>query len=125
MLKITLDKKASILSLEPQLTLEVKDFEKVAQTVDPFIKEKGHLNGIIIYVKTFQGWNSFAALVKHFTFIKEHHKKVSYIAFVTDSLIGDLAEHIGSHFVSAKVKHFPFAHLEEAKEWMNITPLDK
>jgi len=118
MLTINLDDKTSTLTLSPQGALEVKDFEEVAKLVDPFIQKNGELKGLIIYVQSFAGWDSFSALTKHMKFINEHHKKVSYIAFVTDSVIGDIAEYIGSHFVSAEVKHFPFSDLEQAKEWI-------
>jgi hypothetical protein len=37
---------------------------------------------------------------------------------VTDSALGDTAEHIASHFVAAKIKHFPSKNLAEAKEWI-------
>ncbi len=121
MLKIDLDKKTSTLTLEPQVALVSKDFDEVTKLVDPFIQSSGQLKGIIIYVKDFHGWDSFSALIRHLKFIKNHHKKVSHIAFVTDSLIGDLAEHVGSHFVSAEVKHFPFTHLKEAQEWIQGT----
>ncbi len=119
MLKIDLDKKASTLILEPKEAFQCKDFEEVTKLVDPFIQSSGQLKGIIIYVKDFHGWDSFSALVRHLKFIKNHHKKVSHIAFVTDSLIGDLAEHMGSHFVQAQVKHFPFTHLKEVKQWIH------
>jgi len=118
MLTINLDEKTSTLTLSPQGALEVKDFEEVAKLVDPFIEKNAKLKGLIIYVQTFAGWDSFSALTRHLKFINEHHKKVSHIAFVTDSIIGDIAEHIGSHFVNAEVKHFSFSELEKAKQWI-------
>ena len=69
-------------------------------------------------MKSFPGWDSFSALIKHLKFIKEHHKKVSQVAFATDSPIGGLAEHVASHFVSAKIKSFTFCELEKAKKWV-------
>jgi hypothetical protein len=119
MLNITLDTKTSILTIAPQGVLEVKDFEEVAKLVDPFIEKEGSLKGLIIYVEAFAGWDSFSALVRHLKFINEHHKKVSHVAFVTDSFIGDIAEHIGSHFVNASVKHFPFPELAQARQWIS------
>jgi len=118
MLTVNLDEKTSTLTLAPQGVLEAKDFEEVAKIVDPFIQKQGKLKGLIIYVQSFAGWDSFSALTKHMKFINEHHKNVSHVAFVTDSVIGDIAEYIGSHFVSAEVKHFPFSDLEQAKEWI-------
>jgi hypothetical protein len=117
MLNISLDKKRGIAVLEPVETLSKEDFEKAAGIIDPYIKETGKLHGIVIHVESFPGWDSFAALIKHFKFIKNHHQKVARVAFVTDSPIGGFAEHVASHFVNAEIKHFSFGRLPDAKEW--------
>ena len=118
MLHVTLNEKESLAILEPQGALSKEDFVRAAEVIDPFIAKGGTLQGIIIYVQDFPGWDSFKALLKHFEFIKEHHKKVAHVAFVTDSFIGEVAEHIGSHFVNAEVKNFSFDALNEAKQWI-------
>jgi len=51
-------------------------------------------------------------------FLKEHHKHIKKLAFVTDSFVGEMSEKIGSHFVSAEVKNFDYDALEKAKEWI-------
>ncbi len=76
------------------------------------------LSGVIIYVENFPGWDSFAALSSHLKFVKEHHRYVRRVAFVTDSSIADIAEKVASHFVAAQVKHFPFSELDRAKLWI-------
>jgi hypothetical protein len=43
---------------------------------------------------------------------------VSYVALVTDSVLGDIGEIIAGHFVSAKIKHFPFDELNNAQNWI-------
>ena len=48
-----------------------------------------------------------------------HHKKVSHVAFVTDSPIGEIAEHVGNHFVNAEIKSFTFNELEESIRWIS------
>ncbi len=72
----------------------------------------------IIHVESFPHWDSFSALLKHLKFVNEHHKKISCVAFATDSALGTFAEHIAGHFVNAKVKNFPFDALEDAKKWI-------
>ena len=119
MLKVNLNKEESLVILEPIGALSQNDFEEVSKIVDPFIEKSGNLNGIIIYTESFPGWDSFNALVTHLKFVNEHHKKVSKVAFVTDSMIADFAQNIASHFVNAKIKHFPFDALENAKKWIN------
>ena len=116
MLNVQLNEKESIVILIPDGALSENDFQLATTTIDPFIEKSGKLNGIIIYVETFPGWDSFAALSTHLKFVSEHHKKVSCVAFVTNSLLGGLAEHIASHFVSAQVKSFSYNALDDSKE---------
>ena len=118
MLNVHLDEKESIAILEPNGALSEKDFELAADIIDPFIDKTGKLDGIIIHVESFPHWDSFSALLKHLKFVNEHHKKISCVAFATDSALGTFAEHIAGHFVSAKVKNFSFDALEDAKRWI-------
>ena len=118
MLNVHLDEVKGIVSLEPVGKLSKDDFAAVAAIIDPYIEKTGKLNGLIINVKSFPGWDSFAALVRHLKFIKNHHQKVSCVAFVTDSPIGSFAEHVANHFINATIKHFPFDHLEDARKWI-------
>ena len=119
MLNVNLDEKLGIVTLEPDTKLSKDDFIGAAKIVDPYIEKFGKLNGLIIHVKSFPGWDSFGALIKHLKFVKEHHKKVACIAFVTDSPIGGFAEHVASHFISAEIKHFSFEHLDDARMWIS------
>ncbi len=120
MLKVNLIEKKSIAILEPDEALSKNDFQIATKIIDPFIEKSGKLNGIIIYVESFPGWDSFSALVTHLKFINEHHKKVSKVAFVTNSAVGKFAQDIGSHFVSAEVKSFPFDEFEDAIVWIGV-----
>ncbi len=119
MLNVKLDEENGIAILEPDGALTKSDFESAAKVIDPAIKQAGKLNGIIIHVQSFPGWASFAALITHFRFIKEHHRKVAHVAFVTDSPIGNIAEKIGGHFIEAEVKEFAFNELEQARNWIS------
>jgi hypothetical protein len=118
MIEHTLDREHSILHVKPYGPLEKGDFERLAKTVDPFIYETGGLSCLIIETRGFPGWKNFSAMVKHFKFVRDHHKKIKKVAVVTDSALGDAAEHIASHLVSAKIKHFPSKNLLEAKAWI-------
>ena len=81
-------------------------------------KGTGGLKGLIIHSESFPGWDSFQAMHSHLTFVKEHHKIIPRIAFVTDSIISNLAETIGSHFVSADIKSFDYGELDKARAWI-------
>jgi len=123
MLNVELDKVTGIATLRPDGALSENDFESASIVIDPFIEKSGKLRGLIISTKTFPGWGSFGSLIKHFKFVKEHHKKVSHVALVTDSVLGDFAEKIAEHFVSAEIKHFTFDELGNAQSWiLNAEP---
>lgn len=118
MLNVELDEETGIAILEPDGKLAASDFESASAIIDPFIEQSGKLNGIVIHVESFPGWDSFSALVRHLRFVKDHHKKVSHVAFATDSPLGGFAEHVASHFVNAEIRHFSYAELDESKDWI-------
>lgn len=118
MIEHTLDTANSILYLRPKSSLQQSDFAQLAKTVDPFIEKNGKLAGLIIDAPAFPGWDSFGALLAHIRFVRDHHQHIKKVALVTDSAMGNVAEHIASHFVSAEIKHFSAQELETAKQWI-------
>ncbi len=118
MIDYTLDETNSVLHVRPAGPLQKEDFEALSQVVDPFIERNGGLNGLLLEVAHFPGWTNLAAAIRHFRFVRDHHRKIKKVAIVTDSLLGEAAEHITSHFVAATIKHFPFGHLDEARTWV-------
>lgn len=118
MLKVKLDEVEGIAILEPDGKLLESDFVSAAKIIDPYIERVGELKGLVIHVQSFPGWSSFASLIEHLKFIREHHKKVPRIAFATDSPVGLLAEKIASHFVNSEIKHFGFGELQASKKWI-------
>ena len=121
MIEHTLDQAHSILHVRPQARLEQRDFVQLASTVDPHIEEKGDLAGLIIEIASFPGWESLGAMASHFRFVRDHHKHIKKVAVVTDSPLGNVAEHLASHFVAAEIRHFPAGSFEVAKQWI-ISP---
>ncbi len=119
MLSVEIDEINYIAILEPDGPLSKNDFIQAAKVIDPYIEDNGHLNGLIIHTESFPGWESFAALSSHLKFVQEHHKKISRVALSTDSVVGNFAEAIASHFVNAEIKLFSYQALEEAKAWVN------
>ena len=117
-----LDENSGVLTVRPQGKLEAKDFLTISEVVDPFIKKKGGLNGIIIVTKKFPGWEDFKGMIEHIEFVRDHHRKIAKVAIVTDSKIADVAESLGKHFVKASIKHFSFEEFESAKRWIFKTP---
>ncbi|MCP5242690.1 MAG: STAS/SEC14 domain-containing protein [Burkholderiales bacterium] len=120
MIEYTFDTEHAILYVQPKSSLEENDFVQLAKTVDPFIEKNGDLAGIIIQTPTFPGWKSLGAMAKHFRFVRDHHKHIKKIGLVTDSSIGDVAEHLASHFVSAEIRRFSAGEFEAAKRWIIV-----
>jgi len=118
MLNTVLNKETKIVTLQPHGTLKKEDFDAAVKVIDPFIEENGQLNGIIIYAKSFPGWDDFAAFNRHLTFIKNHHKKIKKLAMVTDSIVGEVGEHFASHFVEAVIKNFNYEQIDDARGWI-------
>jgi len=117
-LEVILEEKSKIVILKPNAELSKDDFLYAKSLIDPFVTKVGKLNGIVIYTKDFPGWDSFSAFVMHMEFIKDHHKKIKRLAFVTDSFVGEMAQKVGSHFVSAEIKNFDYDALDDAKRWI-------
>lgn len=118
MIDHVLDTTRSVLVVRPKGALEEGDFTHLAKTVDPFIGRAGGLAGIIIDAPAFPGWKTFGALADHFRFVRDHHRHVKKVALVTDSALGNVAEHLASHFVSAEIRHFPAGELNAAERWI-------
>jgi tRNA U38,U39,U40 pseudouridine synthase TruA len=118
MLKYELNHAEGILIIRPNGPLESTDFEKLVQEVDPYIIEKGKLNGLMICAKSFPGWDNFAAFLSHMKFVKNHHQKIKKIAAVTDSSFLSIMPQVANHFVKAEIKHFDYDDKDAALNWL-------
>ena len=118
MLQIKFDQDAGIVTVTPSVPLNQNDFTLLASEVDPYIEKEGKLNGLIIQIESFPGWEDFAGLISHLKFVREHHKKIEKVAAVTDDKIVSIMPKIVDHFVNAKVKYFPYESLDEAILWV-------
>jgi len=119
MIEYNLDTAHSTLLVHPKSALDKSDFTELTKAVDPQIEATGELAGLIIDAPEFPGWDSFATMVTHLRFVRDYQKRVKKVALVTDSHLGDVAERLASHFVSADVRHFPGKQLEQARQWIN------
>ena len=118
MIDYDLDTAHSVVLVHLKSRLDKDDFAKLAEAVDPQIEAAGDLAGVIIDAPSFPGWKSFGAMVNQFRFVRDHHKRIKRVGVVTDSHMGDVAEHLTSHFVSAEIRHFPAGQIEEARRWI-------
>jgi hypothetical protein len=118
MLSVTIDEENGIVVLEPEGSLSKNDFESAARIIDPYIEDANQLIGLIIHTKSFPGWDSFAALISHLRFVKEHHNKLLRVALSTDSTVGRFAESVARHFTNAEIKHFSYQQMDQARLWV-------
>ncbi len=117
-MRIELDLITNIAIFRPEGKLTVNDFKQACLILDPQIKTMGKLNGLIIQVASFPGWESLPAMVKHIQFVNNHHQDIAKVAFVTDSIVKGMIENIASHFVAAEIKTFAYSDIEPAKHWI-------
>ncbi len=118
MIDVEFDSEHSIVHVRPESSFEEADFVDLAKIVDPQIETTGGLAGVIIDAPKFPGWDSFGAMVTHFRFVRDHQKDIKKVAVVTDSHLGDVAEHLATHFVSAEIRHFPAGQTDAAQQWI-------
>lgn len=118
MLAVTIDEADHVVILEPDGPLSENDFQAASAKVDALIERYGKLNGIVVHAKTFPGWDSFAAMISHLRFVKNHHQKLARVALATDSIAAHLAEVFATHFVSAEIKIFSYEDFAKAKQWL-------
>mgnify|MGYP001550154934 CR=1 FL=1 len=118
MMEYTLDTENALLIVRPASPLAESDFLQLARAVDPYIRDTGDLAGLLIDAPAFPGWDSLGAMVAHFRFVRDHEKHIGKIALVTDSVMGDVAEKLASHFVSAQIQHFPAGQVDAAVQWI-------
>jgi hypothetical protein len=121
MIKHEFLKDDGILIIEPAASLQTSDFDMLSTIVDPYIKENGKLNGLVIHTESFPGWQDFAAMLAHIKFVKEHHALINKVAAVADEGIITILPAIANLFVKADIRHFGSDDLDSAIEWIKLT----
>jgi hypothetical protein len=122
MLQIDLLEAEGIVALAPHGPLDKADFERLSGLVDPYIKAKGALKGLMVDAASFPGWEDIGALVSHLKFVMGHHSKVARVAIVSDSELLKFAPHVAKHFVAADIRRFPANEKARALAWLKGAP---
>jgi hypothetical protein len=118
MIKFALDRDKGILTVNPTGALQAGDFQAIAHAVDPYIAEKGGLNGLLVDAPSFPGWASFGALIEHMKFVKDHHRRIKRVAAVTDSEFLKIAPRIAQHFADPEIRVFGSDERDRALSWL-------
>ncbi|HEV7257813.1 MAG TPA: STAS/SEC14 domain-containing protein [Bosea sp. (in: a-proteobacteria)] len=122
MLQIDLMEDDGIVTLAPHGPLGKADFERLSGIVDPYIKAKGSLKGLMVDAASFPGWEGIGALVSHLEFVMGHHNKVERVAVVSDSELLKIAPQVAKHFVAAEIQRFPADEKTQALAWLKRSP---
>lgn len=107
-----------ILVVKPQGVIETGDFDRLAQVIDPYIADHGSLSGLLIEAPSFPGWDSFAAVIEHFKFVRDHHRRIRRVAALTDDSFLKVAPRIAAHFAHPEIKVFGGAERASALAWL-------
>jgi hypothetical protein len=107
-----------VLIVRPKGPLSEEDFAALSADADAYIETHGALNGLMICAKSFPGWENLDGLIAHFKFVRDHHKKISKVAVVSDSDVLTLLRGLASHFVSAEIQQFKGDQEEQALAWI-------
>jgi hypothetical protein len=118
MLEFELNKNSGVLVLKPHGPLSADDFAAVTETINTYIENTGDLNGVMIYAKSFPGWENFGGLMSHLKFVRDHHKHIKKLATVSDSRALTIMPKIAEHFINAEARHFDSADLYAAEVWL-------
>jgi hypothetical protein len=98
--------------------LSADDFKQLTTAIDHYLEDHDALRGLVIVAKIFPGWKDFESFMSHIRFVRDHHRAIKKVALVSDSQLLSAAPYIIDHFVNAKVRHFAFADIEQAKTWV-------
>ena len=118
MIHVELLPDTGILIITPQGALSADDFREVAAVADPYIADKGQLTGLMIRAASFPGWDSFASLIEHLKFVRDHHRKIARVAAVTDSGFIKVARAVARHFAQPDIRQFPHDQEVRALAWL-------
>ncbi len=65
-----------VLVVEVKQSLRAQDFDAVAATADMWIEAHGSLQGLVIHVRAFPGWENIGAFMRHLRFLRDHQRKI-------------------------------------------------
>ena len=119
MIDVELNEAEGVAVVQPEQMqgLSESDFKQLTDRIDEYLKDHDTLRGLVIVTKSFPGWEDFNAFTSHIKFVRDHHRAIKKVAIVSDSQLLSVGPYVADHFVNAKVRHFAFADIEEAKAW--------
>lgn len=120
MLNIEIRERENIAVISPDGAITTADIDRLAEQVNTYINEYDKVPNLVIQTLGIPHWSSFEALERHLKFVRNHHKIVKKIAFVSDSKLLWLAKTLVQHFVGAQIRRFPQEALDDAVSWAQV-----
>lgn len=118
MIEAKLLREKGILVVTPIGELTSTDFEQLRRLADPYIEKHGGLNGLLIDVEAFPGWEDFSSLLTHLRFVREYETRIERVAAVTDSGFLAVLPKVADYFVGAEVRHYDYQDRDSALAWL-------
>ena len=107
----------NVVTLTPVGSLSADDFSQLTATIDRQINETNQVPNLIIHVGKLPHWASFRAFSQHLKFVRDHQRIVAKVAIVGDNFAVRTLPLLMDVFVSAKVRTFAEAKLDDARQW--------
>ncbi len=116
-LDLKFDQGTEVLKIEISEPLTSQNFDILATKVDEWIEGGGKVNGLVIHLKKFPGWENLGSFISHVNFVKNHHRKIRHVALCANGVLPQLAPELAKYFVEAKVMQFDYDKLGDAMAW--------
>ncbi len=94
-----------------------QDFDSLSLTADTWIEAQGELQGLVLHMPVFPGWENFGSIIRHAQFIRDHHRKVKRVALSANSKLAELLPQLVEYFMKAEVETFTYDELDRAIQW--------
>src|SRR6476469_9785945 len=93
---------SGVLVVEVTAPLRAQAFEALAATADAWLETHDALPGVVIHARQFPGWENAASMLRHFRFVRDHHRAVRRVALAADGKRADLSAGLAEQFVHAE-----------------------
>ncbi len=121
MVQLELQSDKGVLIVKPLEPLSSEDFMVISREADGYIESHGGLNGLMLCFEKFPGWKNIKGLCSHIRFVREHHRKIKKVAFVTNSKIVKLVISIVKYFVNPEARYFRYHQEKSAMNWIGAS----
>ncbi|MFH5774742.1 STAS/SEC14 domain-containing protein [Paracoccus sp. NGMCC 1.201697] len=117
MLNIEVDTACNVVLARPEGSLSAADFEKLGQEIEAYVRERGRLPGLVVFLKGLPHWEGLAALRAHFDLVRKQSAVLPRVAVVTDVMGLSHVPGIANVFVRARLRQFDLREQDQAIAW--------